>query len=1001
MDNSSTNNMSLPNGRKRKFDEIENEAPSAELFEDQFFDFDYLKDQQQQSNQELHFQKKCRKIISPWAILPRAALYIIFQHFSKAELIKLAGVSTHWNRCAKTIAPLWRRFNFEGFKVQNFCDCLQLLSLLFETKSNGSSSSSQYRTSFCTIQVLEFPQRLKMKNTTTKLHEQFSQLVHVAPHLKSIVLPLQETFEEESSTEEQEHQIGSVDDEIVSHLAHLEKLVLSNHSLITDKGLLNLSTNLKELVVDQCNQVTTASLKLLLLQCPKLRVLSSKFCANAQFGEQDFKELMENSLNNKSAATRRYVGIKPAMLQSWSLEVKPNIPSPLLGQFWSQSRTTSRLEILNIRGWNNMEGEDLSRMLKCLPMLKKLSVLGSRDETKLLNPLIESSSLEELVLSQLRSLKFMELGHLPRCKRIHFDSIDMLSDVVLKKELAESALQCGVQELILKSCGIPDLSVEILLRYTKETVRLLELFDCGGVQSFSVEELENLVFKELKMVSLFMCNDLTQLSVRCKSLHSLVVDVCMDLHTAKVYCENLEISEWFKLPQPQAPIFQNLELYSEKMQNLNLQKCVNLRGVKILCNHLKSLNMSDCKVLENLYIKSNSLEKLALSAPRIQISPDFITEMAVTCPKITMLSLANALNLCDLTLNRLCMSFPLLTALICSNCEALRYPLIEAPFLRGIQIIDCPNLQNLKLRNCQHLTKLFIKNTPLLEGSLFVPEGADKSLNNLKSIEISQCPKIKSLIQQNQFMFGQLFELTVDQCESMEEIALPFTPQLKKLVLRQLAHLYKVQFDTNMYQQGITTVETTLSHLPLLDDVSFNNRMPCGKFKSLNVDHCSSLMNPCFQFQDTLQFVDCENLREPRVYIAGDCANRIVCQNCPKLVNLDMNGQVNNFTFKTVRSLEIKNCYGLQKWELNTPKTSSIHQQFCHVGDMKIIQCQNLIGFRLVQPTNQPYLMNNIIFSQCSQLQVVEIDGSNGGKLYLDQCNQIRSVMSCNFQIFK
>jgi hypothetical protein len=767
-----------------------------------------------------------------WSYMPREALFMVMQYFTKPQLLTIARTCTYWYNTSR-VNLLWQNMTFQGFRVNTLHDIVLMLDSVFPKPYFSNAP----------IQAITLPKDCEQLDV-----EHFNHLRQMCSQLQEITLPVTK------------NQNQSIDNAVLRELAlipTLRRINVSTHTQITDEGLNYLAMScpsLTHVTLDHCRGISTDAVVNLVMRCPQMVKLSTLLCANCIFDSSHLKQIAKFCSNLESAS------------MEWGAVDD-------LNAVMAFTQSAKNLKQLHVRGCIAMTGECLSKLISSLPLLQQLRMICS-DVTKINGAVVKSESLKEFSISNCESLKGTVV-ECPNLRKLHIDSIQSFQGIAVKSEL-----NSNLAELILRSSRLDNFQSDKFMESWPQSIEVMELFDCTGIPQLTISS------SKLQDLKLFMCSDVEELKIESLSLKKFTVDVCMQLRKSEIHCDNLNSCLWFSLPQMQAPIMDSLSLNSSSLESLSLPKCVNLREVQLSCDNLISINMSECKVLESMNLTCPKLQKLALSAPRIDFSPQYVHELALRCPEVHMLSIANIQSLTDKGLEQICVDWKKLNALIISNCSGLESPIIRMPLVKGLQLCDCSNLAAPKIF-CPSLSKLFFKNGPSLKDEA-IQSLTREAVPMLKFLDVTNCG-----IQKPIFVHSEMFELQLNQCQQLTNVL--FTPHCSKLAkiivndAKSLVHFGLLQQPQQPAQPLLSVVEATLTKCEVLPDVALSKLVSfCPNMAALLVVQAHQIMRPTINSRALkhVQFADCASLIRPSL-ICG-ALQSISCKMCPNLLFNDI-----------------------------------------------------------------------------------------------------------------
>eukprot|EP01080_Neovahlkampfia_damariscottae_P001556 gene1556-12682_t len=852
--------------------------------------------------------RKLKKMTPKFFELPQIILFHVLEFITKPNLISVSSTCKLWYNLSRSHL-LWKEFNFEGFRIQNLQEGVDFLTNIFGEESP--------------IRTLILPQKfIKM---SAKDFKRLRSLVDI--NLTGLELPqIQDTTTSVSNLILKE----------VSKFSNLKNLNLSTHVSITDEGIEFLTKNLPNLNyinLDYCSSLSLNSIYSIINNCKNIKGISCLYSQNLKFNDEIFEEII------KKLRFLKVLRVQFGDVSSLTIE-----------KFVEQFQD---FEEINFRNFYTLNGSTLTKIAKDLKNLKKLTITGS-ERTKIISSEISNENLTELSIGQIENLKYSIIS-CPSLKKLNFEQIGIIENVNFEET------KSNFDELKFQDCYFSKQE-----NFEKLKTKSFSIFNCRGIKNLKIS---NLILEDL---NLFLLHDLLNLEINCSNLRNFTIDSSMELQNLFLKSNKLEKSQIFCLQQERFPKLKNFYLESNQLENISLQRCIHLKNVNLIGRNLNSVNLGECQVLEQLSLKCESLKKLALSAPNLNFSKEFLNQL--NCDQIVMLSLLNISSLSDETLKEICMKFNFLQALILTNCNSLKEPTIFSSNLKGFQISNCQNLKNLNL-NCPNLSKLILKNIPSLVDASF--DNFEKNLRNLKLLEIYDCNSLES----PNLIFSNLTHLKIQECSGLKE------PIISCLNLKQIQIFSSSLYNLNFKFQNLNLLDVHFENCLYLNDSLIENLLKNSpNLMKLNVTKNISICQPKL-YSNSLQnlsFFECQNLKN--------------------LVFNEQEDDQSNFSFiPPLKYLSFRYCPNLNFDTFSKSKKLAFEK-----NSIEFIECSNLknlsIESDLLTIISCPNLKTlnfesngKISIISCSLLTEISFSqNSNNLDLQVKDCNNLSNVISNN-----
>ncbi|KAL0489693.1 F-box/LRR-repeat protein [Acrasis kona] len=866
---------------------------------------------------EMRPTKKLRRInyANKWAWMPREALFVTLQFLTKPELIKIGAVSRHWYTTSR-VNVLWSNLHsFTGFKVSSLNDVCEFLETVFKGHAP--------------VLELTLP-----KNCAALSPYEFRRLSDVCCHLSELNLPVANS-----------ETVQSINDECLKELSRVKTLRmvnLSTHQAITDEGLQYFVNQLKDTLthinIDHCRSISASTVIKTLTTCNRLESFSALFCANAALTKSDLiklRDVSDSSLRLSSLSIE---------LGEDACEQSGNIQNVL-------KRYQRSLRSLHLRGWRHIGpvmSDELTNICQQLINLQKLTVsctslseINTAPNTTAniqhqnATVLIESDSIKEILLNRFENLH-KPIFKCSQLSKLHLEGMTSLHDVSLETP--------QLQEFILRSSRIimatNDSQPQFMHKIsTLHSLRIIEVFDCGGLSTLKITPSSNITH-----LTLFMCNDLESLFIHCDRLTFLNIDACQQLKIANIKCSELSDMKLFSLPQPmQSSSLDELYLYSDQLKNLSLLRCANLTKVQIDCIKLNSINLNECKVLRNVNLNCGDLEKLALGGPHIEWNDRMVRDLNFKCPNINMLSLSHV-SIDDQVLESIS-RWSTLKALVVSNCENLMHVNLRGDALKGVQLMDCNHLKSTSVQS-DALQKLIFRNCARLEDPF-----REMKCANLQHVEAQNCTFLSNVNLRGESVQQVFF----NHCPQLNRMMMA-VPRISKLKITECAQLESCEFMGPI--PHLNLVEISLEKCIKLSDVGLQRLMSMTpNVRTCHIKQCHSLQKPNLKTLAHLQMIDfleCARLNHPVLHdrLRG-CT--ISLKACPSLQFTDFS-QIAHFA----DFVEIVNCESL---------VNRVGFRLSGIKRLNLALCHRLVQVDLYgAPQGEQSRLEKLLIAHCRQL---------------------------------
>ncbi|KAM7258620.1 hypothetical protein ACFE04_014361 [Oxalis oulophora] len=369
---------------------------------------------------------------------------------------------------------------------------------------------------------------------------------------------------------------------------------------------------------------------------------------------------------------------------------------------------------------------------------------------------------------RLRRLKLTKC----RVMRISIRCPQLQSLSLKRSNMAQALLNCPLLRVLdIGSCHkLTDAAVRSAVIACPQ----LESLDMSNCTSASDETLREIAqaCTNLHILNASYCPNISLESVRLPMLTVLKLHSCEGITTASMtalaFSTMLEVLEL-----DNCSLLTSVSLDLPRLQNIRLVHCRKFVELILRTMVLSSIMVSNCPALQRVNITSNALQKLVLQ------KQENLTSLTLQCQSLQEVDLTD----CESLKNSICEVFsdgggcPMLKSLILDNCESLTDMRICSTSLVCLSLLGCRAITALELA-CPSLEQVCLDGCDHLERASFSPV-------SLQSLNLGICPKLNTLSIQAPCMVllelkgcGVLAEATIN-CPLLTSLDASFCSQLK------------------------------------------------------------------------------------------------------------------------------------------------------------------------------------------------------------------------------
>jgi hypothetical protein len=535
------------------------------------------------------------------------------------------------------------------------------------------------------------------------------------------------------------------------------------------------SSALQKVVLFMCNDMTE-----LRLDCENLHTLSVDVCVELE-----------------------KMHLKCPVLETLQLFVLPQIQQPKLQYLGLEStkitslnlQRTSLLSTINLKCEQldslNMAGcRDLRTFARLIcPKLDKLAMGSSTlDYTpECIKQLTEGCpSISMLSISNApqlndaclhllcKNLKSLQALVLSNCSNLQAPALVannlkgvQLTDCATVHEI--SIQSSNLAKLFIRNCpNITDAAIENISN-TCPNVKFLEVFNCSGIKTPQITCLE------LTDLHFTRCDNLEYPVLKCPSLKKLLLlsnPRVRDIQFSH-QCQSTAELLFSDCPMVTDALVSRLQHYAKNLQAMVFAKCAGIKRPFINFDHLKILRFSECHHLIHPIVSSPS-GSLQLSVVSFQDCPSLeISSISNTCHKgvVDQVEISQCDHIFSLSLD---MEVHHINV---SRCENLQEVTLSHPNIEKVKIEECPALTLVACHGCTHLSEMSVRRCHELSDIEVKTQQTKKkifnsvllqeeSMDSLKKLELSQCPRISDLCVTKLLRKCQALEqIEINECE--------------------------------------------------------------------------------------------------------------------------------------------------------------------------------------------------------------------------------------------
>ncbi|KAD3068194.1 hypothetical protein E3N88_36074 [Mikania micrantha] len=341
-----------------------------------------------------------------------------------------------------------------------------------------------------------------------------------------------------------------------------------------------------------------------------------------------------------------------------------------------------------------------------------------------------------------------------------------------RSSMAHAVLNCPLlHDLDIASCHK---LLDAAIRSAVTSCPLLESLDMSNCSCVSDETLREIssTCGNLHILNASYCPNISLESVRLPMLTVLKLHSCEGITSASMaaiaYSYMLEVLEL-----DNCSLLTSVFLDLPRLQNIRLVHCRKFVDLSLRSLVLLSIKVSNCPSLQRINIVSNSLQKLVLQ------KQESLTCLELQCQSLQEVDLTD----CESLTNSICEVFsdgnrcPMLKSLILDNCESLTAVEFCSNSLTSLSLAGCRGITSLEL-SCPYLEQVSLDGCDHLERAICSPVG-------LRSLNLGICPKLNTLKIEAPTMVllelkgcGVLSEASIN-CPMLTSLDASFCSQLK------------------------------------------------------------------------------------------------------------------------------------------------------------------------------------------------------------------------------
>ncbi|KAJ0749277.1 putative F-box domain, leucine-rich repeat domain superfamily, F-box-like domain superfamily [Helianthus annuus] len=583
--------------------------------------------------------------------------------------------------------------------------------------------------------------------------------------------------------------------------------------------------------------------------------------------------------------------------------------------------------------------------------------------------------------------------HIVKCRVVRISvRCPQLQTLSLKRSsMAHAVLNCPLlHDLDIASCHK---LLDAAIRSAVTSCPLLESLDMSNCSCVSDETLREISITcgNLHILNASYCPNISLESVRLPMLTVLKLHSCEGITSASMaaiaYSYMLEVLEL-----DNCSLLTSVFLDLPRLQNVRLVHCRKFVDLSLRSLVLLSIKVSNCPSLQRINIVSNSLQKLVLQ------KQESLSCLELQCQSLQEVDLTD----CESLTNSICEVFsdgsgcPMLKSLILDNCESLTAVEFRSNSLTSLSLAGCRGITSLEL-TCPYLEQVSLDGCDHLERAICSPVG-------LRSLNLGICPKLNTLKIEAPTMAllelkgcGVLSEASIN-CPLLTSLDASFCSQLKDDCLS--ATTASCPLIESLILMSCTSVGSdglaSLRRLPNLTslDLSYTfltNLQPvfdsCFQLKVLKLQACKYLTDS--SLEPLYKNGALPTLRELDLSYGSLCQASIeeLLACCTHLTHVSLNGCVNmhdliwSFSVDRVyqRFLQNLNCVGCP----NIKKV--LIPSIAHFSNLSSLNMSLSVYLKEVDVACSNLCFLNL--SNCSSLEILRLDCPRLTSLFLQSCN--------------
>ncbi|KAH9321095.1 hypothetical protein KI387_015734 [Taxus chinensis] len=644
------------------------------------------------------------------------------------------------------------------------------------------------------------------------------------------------------------------------------------------------------------------------------------------------------------------------MCRRYSKAVELNVRgAPFVAELVCEAMYSLRNLKVLVLGRGSLSEGFFSGLVNC-SVLDRLSISEATLGNSTQEILVRHDSLRHLQITRCRVTRISI-----RCPQLETLSLK-------RSGMASAMLTCPqLCELDVASCHkFSDAGVRIAAT-SCPLLTFLDMSNCSYVSDETLREIAA-ACSNLHVLDASYCPNISLEAVRLPMLTDMKLQGCEGINASSMaslsHCLMLEALQldfcW---------LLTSVTLDLPRLQNISLVNCRKFVELNLRSPVLSSINVSNCPILNRIDIISNALQKLVLQKQRS------LTTVSLQCLHLHEVDLTE----CESLTNSICKVFsekggcPMLNSLILDSCESLTEVLLNSTSLTTLSLVGCRAMTNLELA-CPKLQKVFLDGCDHLEEALLYPVG-------LHSLNLGICPRLSKLemeapqmtllelkgcgvLSQASINCPQLLSLDASFCSQLQDDCVFATtsscPMIESLILMSCP---------SIGTKGLFSLKL-LSNLRLLD-LSYTfltNLQPvfetCSRLKVLKLQACKYLMDTSLDALHRGQALP--ELCELDLSYSSLCQSAIekLLARCPHLTHVSLNGCANMYDLD----------WGLEAGKLYND-TCIDNAVSVHTGHTGVNEFENSFDWMDAERI-QDRLLENLNCVGCSNIKKVTIPAS-------------------------